>query len=59
MTSTRPNGMPGVEATGRRGNARALEPAADVALIARIVQAAVTRAPLSAMFERAHEKSYA
>lgn len=54
-----PDGMLGVEATGRRGNARALEPAADVALIARIVQAAVTRAPLSAMFARAHEESYA
>lgn len=52
-------GLLGVEATGRRGNARALEPAADVALIARVVQSAVARAPLSAMLARSPEDTFA
>lgn len=52
-------GLLGVKATGARGNARALEPAADVALIARVVQGAVARAPLPALLARAQEDSYA
>lgn len=53
------SGLLGVKATGARGNARALEPTADVALIARVVQGAVARAPLSAMLARSQENSYA
>lgn len=52
-------GMLGVKATGSRGSARALEPTADVALIARVVQGAVARAPLAAMLARTQVGSYA
>lgn len=48
VTAT-PNGVLGVEPTGRRGDARALEPAADIALIARTVQSAVGRVSLPDM----------
>lgn len=54
-----PTGQLGVDATGRKGNARALEPAADLALIARTVQTAVARVPLSSMLARMQEDSYA
>lgn len=54
-----PSGLLGTTATGRRGTARELEPLADVALITRLIQAAVARAPLAAMLARSHEESYA
>ena len=48
ITAT-PTGFLGVEPTGRRGDARALEPAADISLIAGVVQSAVARVPLQDM----------
>jgi len=42
-------GVLGVEPTGRVGDARALEPAADLSLIAGVVQSAVARVPLRDM----------
>lgn len=44
-----PAGPLGIEPTGRKGDARALEPAADIALITRTVQAVVSRVSLPDM----------
>jgi len=46
-----PSGHLGVEPTGRKGDARALEPAADIALIARVVQSAVGHVSLQDILE--------
>ncbi|NMG16104.1 HD domain-containing phosphohydrolase [Aromatoleum bremense] len=45
------SGRLGVEPTGGRGDAHALQPEADVALIARVVQSAAARLPLQQMLE--------
>ncbi|AYH43847.1 HD-GYP domain-containing protein [Azoarcus sp. DN11] len=49
--TAKPEGTLGVAATGRKGDARALEPAADVALVARVVQSAAGRAPLQDLLD--------
>ncbi|MCC4116266.1 HD domain-containing protein [Aromatoleum toluclasticum] len=50
ITAT-PGGALGVAPTGRKGDARALEPAADIALIARVVQSAAGRVSLQDLLE--------
>jgi hypothetical protein len=50
-------GRLGVEPTGRRGDARALEPAADVALIGRVVQSAISQVSLDDLLESVAEGS--
>jgi len=55
--TTDASGQLGVEPTGRRGNARALEPAADVALIARVVQSAISQVSLAEMLDSVPEGS--
>jgi hypothetical protein len=50
-------GRLGVEPTGRRGAARALEPAADVALIGRVVQSAISQVSLDDLLESVAEGS--
>jgi hypothetical protein len=51
------SGQLGVEPTGRKGNAQALEPAADVALIARVVQSAISQVSLAEMLDGVPEGS--
>jgi len=55
--TTDASGQLGVEPTGGRGNARALEPAADVALIARVVQSAISQVSLADMLDSVPEGS--
>ncbi|NMG44575.1 HD domain-containing protein [Aromatoleum toluvorans] len=49
--TAKPEGTLGVASTGRRGDARALVPAADIALIARVVQSAAGRVPLQDLLD--------
>jgi len=44
-------GQLGVEPTGQRGDARALQPAADIALIARVLRSAAAQASLDEMLD--------